>query len=192
MIPAMLGLTVAGTAINAISSIRQGQVSGDTAIANSRLQARQMIQQAQMAERAAADADFDVQAERDATAFDVARQEEQATAFKASQRVSIAGSGLEATGSPLLVMGETAKQLELDELAIKHAGEMRVRDIEDEARMLRFQAKQLREGVPLTLDLGRYQARAARQAGSLGATKSIISGGAQAATGYLYGYGNIG
>jgi hypothetical protein len=75
----------------------------------------------------------------------------------------------------------------LDKLAIEHSGEMRARQAEDEARMLRYQGEQLRKGVPLTLDLGRYQARAARQAGALGATRSIISGGATALNVYAPG-----
>lgn len=190
----MAATMVAGTAMSVMAAKRSGQVGSDTAILNSRLQARESIAQAQMAENQALIAERDAQmsdyaavAEREATAFDVARMKEQGTAFQAQQRVDIAGSGLEARGSPLLVMAETAKQLELDRLATTHAGDVAAREHEDQARMSRYggklatyQAEQLRKGIPLTLDIGRYQARAIRQGANLQATSSIISGAGRA------------
>jgi hypothetical protein len=185
MVPAMMGLMVAGTAISTMSSLNAGKVQGDTAVANSKLQARELISQAQLAEREAQSLDYAATEAREATGFDVARQQEQGRAFQAQQRADVAGSGLEATGSPLLAMSETAKQIELDRLAIEHAGESQARQAEDAARLNRYQAGELRKGIPLTLELGRYQSKAARQAGRLGAASSIIGGSAKAAT--IYG-----
>jgi hypothetical protein len=91
-----------------------------------------LVEQAQLAEREALlverqaqSADYAAAAGRESTKFEVARQQEQAGAFKSQQRADIAVSGLEASGSPLIVMSEMAKQLELDKLAIEHAGETR-------------------------------------------------------------------
>ena len=181
----MMAATVATTAMGAMAQKNAGAVAGDTAIANSKLQALEMISSAQMAEREAQSLDFAAQAEREATKFDVARQQEQGTAFKAQQRAEIAGSGLEASGSPLLVLSETAKQIELDKLAIEHAGESRAHEAEDAARLSRWQASELRKGIPLRMELGRFQSRVSRQSGNLAATSTLISGGAKAAS--IYG-----
>ena len=182
---AMLAVTAAGTAMSAIAANRAGKVAGDTAIVNSQLRAKELIAQAQMAEREAQQALFAADAERDATKWEVDRQQEQARAFQAQQRVDVAGSGLEATGSPLLVMAETARQLELDKLAIEHSGETRALQAIDDAKVLRYQAQALRDGVPLELSLGRYVARAHRQQGKLGATSSIIGGAAEMGRQYM-------
>lgn len=197
--------TLASTAMNAKALAAQGRISGQTAILNSQLQAREQISQAQvaeyqaqLAEREAQASDYAAMAEREAGKFDVARQREQGTAFLAQQRAEVGGAGLEATGSPLLTMAETAKQLELDRLAMTHASETRARALEEEARMQRhggelqtYQARQLREGIPLGLEIGRYQARAARYGARLGVASTLISGGGRLA-GQLYGaYGNL-
>src|SRR5262245_47106597 len=183
-VPIALGaIAVAGTITSVMAARRQGQVGADTAILNSQLRGRELTGQALLAENQALQMEREgtlseqaATAEREATAFDVARSREQGAAFQAQQRADVAGSGLEAIGSPLLVMAETAKQLELDRLSLTHAGEVRARESEEEARMARYggalsryQAGELRKGIPLQLDIGRYQAQATRQAGRLAA-----------------------
>ena len=183
--------TVASTMMSAKSIAAQGRMSAQTATLNSQLLAREQISQAQvaeyqaqLAEREAQASEYAAVAEREAGKFDVARQREQGTALLAQQRAEVGGAGLEATGSPLLVMAENAKQLELDRLAMTHASETRARALEEEARMSRhggelatYQARQLREGIPLGLEIGRYQARAARYGARLGVASTLISGG---------------
>ena len=194
----VVGATVVSTGLSVYGSLNQGAVQGDTARLNSQLRAKELRDQAVMSEnealifeREAMSSEYGADAEREATAWEVAQAARQGETFQAQQRAEIAGSGLEASGSPLIVMSETAKQLELDRLAMTHAGEVRARGMEDEARMSRYgaqlsryQAEQLRRGIPLQLELGRYQARAARQQAQLQATSSIISGGARGFTAY--------
>jgi hypothetical protein len=186
-----------------MASVAQGQVQAQTAMMNAKLRARELISQAQVAENQALQQEREGElglqaatAEREATAFEVGRAREVGTAFQAQQRVDVAGAGLEATGSPLLVMAETARQLELDRQAMTHAGEVRAREAEEEARMSRYgaqlsryQAGELRKGVPLTLDIGRYQARAARFGGRLGATTEVVRGVASTAKSLAGFYG---
>jgi hypothetical protein len=189
---AMVILAAAAAGTGALGALQGARVGGDTALSNAKLRARELTQQAMLSDRQAQVADYAAQAERDATKFDAARHEEASTAFKSQQRADVAGSGLEATGSPLLVMSETARQLELDEQAIRHAGETRARGMEDDARLLRYQAEQLRAGIPLTLDLGRYEKRGATQQGQLGAIKSILGGASSAMSAYGGGYSSGG
>jgi hypothetical protein len=211
---AATGLVAAGTAVSAMGALRQGQVAGDTAMVNAKLRAREQIGQAQMSEyeaqvreqaalmgeRQATLSDRTAGLEREYTAEDVMRQRVQARAFQAEQRAAVGGSGLEATGSPLMVMAESAHQLELDRMVTTHEGEMRARAHEEEARLgredatqarhgaelARYTARQQRQGIPLGLEIGRYQARASRQAGQLGAVSALIGGGSRA-VGAFYG-----
>jgi hypothetical protein len=185
-LPYMMMAAVATTGVLSAASAKQaGAVQGDTAMANAKLQQRELISQAQMSEREAQSLDYDAQDIRATTAFDVTRQQEQGTAFKSQQVADVAASGLEASGSPLLVMSETAKQIELDKLAIEHGGEAEARRAEDAARLARYQAGELRKGIPLRLELGRYQAKAARASGNIQAASSIIGAGAKVAS--IYG-----
>jgi hypothetical protein len=211
---AAVGTVAAGTAVSALAASRQGAVAGDTAMVNARLRAKEQISQAQMSEyeaqvreqqalvgeRQATLSDRAAATEREYTADDVMRQRVQARAFQAEQRAAVGGSGLEATGSPLNVMAETAHQLELDRLVTTHEGEMRAQAHEEEARLgredatmarhgaelARYTARQQRQGIPLGLNIGRYQARASRQAGQLGAVSALI-GGATRGVGAYYG-----
>ena len=181
----LMAATVASTAMSVMASKQAAGVQGETAVANSKLQQLELISQAQMAEREAQSLDYEAADIRATTAFDVTRQQEQGAAFTSQQRADVAASGLEASGSPLLVMSETAKQIELDKLAIEHGGEAEARRAEDAARMARYQAGELRKGIPLRLELGRYQAKAARASGNIQAASSIIGAGAKVAS--IYG-----
>jgi hypothetical protein len=180
-----LGASVVGTGLSAMSALRQGQVSADTARVNAQIQRRQAEVQARLSEREAQQAEYDaLQIEQD-TKVAEAQQRQAGTYLQASQRAAAGASGIEATGSPLLVLQETASQLELDALTIRRAGEREAAGARDEARMRRWQAEELRRSGQLSLDIGRYQSRAARQAGRLGAFSSLLSGGTSMAKYWL-------
>lgn len=177
----VMGLSAAGTAISAVSALNQGKTQADVTLTNAKLQARERIAQAQMAERGALEAIQEASAEREAGAYEEARQREHDVAYQATQRAMAGASGLEFTGSPMLIMVETARQQALDRLALRHASETRAREAEDAAVMQRYQAGELRQGAALGLDLGRYQAKVARRAGEAQAIASLFSGAASGA-----------
>lgn len=181
-----------GAISNAFGYRRQAQISGDTAELNAAIRAREMAGEAQMLDREAQVADIAAVSERQATKAEVERFGQQAKAFQHEQRAAVGASGLEATGSPLLVLSETAKQLELDRLAIAHAGELRAREAEDAGRMSRYSAARVREGIPFTREVGRYTARAARDAGRMGMIKSLLSGGTSLISNYALSRGITG
>lgn len=178
ILPAVaLGLTAVGTTISAVSAAKQGRVSADTANLNAQLQNREAQARALMAEREATIAEQEAGASITEAKYAESRQREQGERFKAGQRTAVAGAGLEATGSPLLVMQDTASQLELDALSIRRAGEQQAAEFRDEARLKRYSAGEMRRTGQLALDVGKYQGRVARQAGQIGVIRSLLGGG---------------
>lgn len=78
------------------------------------------------------------------------------------QRAAIAKSGFRLEGTPLEVMAESAKNIEMDAINMRIQGQ--------------YQAAQLRTQAKFQKDL----AKASGQAGLIGAIGSVLSGGAQA------------
>jgi hypothetical protein len=202
VLPAVaLGLTGFGTAISVASAVQQGRAAAGAANVNAQMAQRQaQLQQreaqtrALLSEREATIADQDAAASITEAKYAESAQRQQGERFKAGQRAAVAGAGLEATGSPLLVMQDTASQLELDALQIRRAGEQQSADFQEEARMKRYGAKLLREQGQSALEMGdfqrqvgRYQGRVAGQAAQIGVIRSLLGGGAAMAGQFIRG-----
>lgn len=131
---ATYALMAASTAVSAYSSYATGQAQSNAAKAN-----------AKAAERKA---EYDEQIHR-----------ERVKQLLSKQRAMIGKSGLEMSGSPLLLMEDTAKQGELDALAIRYGGK---------------------------INASRYKApaQAARTQQVLGVGSSLLTGATQAASFY--------
>ena len=127
-------LIAASTAVSAYSSYATGQAQNKAAKAN-----------AKAAERKA---EYDEQIHR-----------ERVKQLLSKQRAMIGKSGVEMSGSPLLLMEDTAKQGELDALAIRYGGKISAS---------RYKA----------------QAQAARTQQVLGVGSSLLTGATQAASFY--------
>ncbi|MCD6376504.1 MAG: hypothetical protein J7L94_13310 [Caldisericaceae bacterium] len=131
---ATYALIAASTAVSAYSSYATGQAQNNAAEAN-----------AKAAERKA---EYDEQIHR-----------ERVKQLLSKQRAMIGKSGLEMSGSPLLLMEDTAKQGELDALAIRYGGKINAS---------RYRA----------------QAQAARTQQVLGVGSSLLTGATQATSFY--------
>ena len=114
-----------GTALSAVSSIRQG----NAAKASADLQAGVLQQQA-ASERTRSAAD-----ERDFRANQ--------SRVLAARRAAMGASGVsQASGSPLLVAEDFASEAELQALRIRGGGEIRATRAEQQAKLQRFQGQQ--------------------------------------------------
>jgi len=117
---------VAGTAIQAVGAIREGQAA-----------------------QAAANFNAQVATQNSAQAVLQAKEEERrhriiARKQRGTQRVAAAAGGIEVTGSALDVLSESAANAELDALTIRHAGEIGALGFLNEARLSRFEGRAAR------------------------------------------------
>lgn len=157
------GTDAAGTFLQIAGAIRQGQSAAAEARFNARQKAAQSETEARLAERRAQVAENDVLAEQQALAFDVqTRRKEFARQF-AKRRAAIGAAGLEYTGSSLLVAIDEARQAELDVEAMQWESERKQAGLSDEASMERFQAEELRKGIPVALGIGERTAKIAKE-----------------------------
>lgn len=147
---ASLGIQLFGSA----KSAQQQQAAGETS---------QQIGEfnAQIAEQNAALA-------RSQAAVEEARVRKSAEAFKGKQKAAFTASGVDpGTGSPLLVLADTAREAEIEALNVRRRGEIQATGFEQEAVGERFTGAQ------------------AVKAGSTGAKATILSGaGRSLATGF--------
>lgn len=95
------------------------------------------------AEIARADAD----AAREKATFEEQQTRKEAEQFKGTQRAFFGASGVEAGGTPLLVMEETAKEWELEALNIRRRGEIEAERQESFAEGLEKQAEELAKTI---------------------------------------------
>lgn len=139
-------LALGGTAVGmtAYSSYQQGKS-----------QAAWNEYNARVAEREAA-------SEREANAFEAKQHRREARMMQAKQRAMVGASGIEASGSPLLVMEDTAAQLAIENAQIMSQGARRVSQFKSQAI------------------LDRMAGKAAKQAGTLNAGASILGGASDA------------
>lgn len=139
--PISIGLTVISTLVSAIGSIQQGQAATSAARSNAQIAASN----AQIARATAA---------QDAEAKD--RENRQRLGAIAA---SFGASGVTAAGTPLDVLGDSARQAELDRQTILYKGEIRAL------------------GFSNTAALDTAQAGNAQRAGFFKAGSALLSGG---------------
>lgn len=109
-------------------------------------------------------ADNNATAERQRAAYDANLQRDQVRRVVGAQRAAGAASGLDITsGTPVAVLGDTAKQGEMDVLARLYAGESAATAYSNDARRMRAEGK------------------AQKQAGFINAGTSLLSGFGQLA-----------
>lgn len=133
--------TVAGTALSAAGAIQQGNAASAVADYNAKV-ARQTAS-----------------AEQQRAAYEAGITKDRVRGIMAQQRAGFASAGLDPrAGTPVTVLGDTAKQGELDVLARLYSGEAAATSLRNDAA--RFQA----EGA------------AAKSAAKIGAATSVIGG----------------
>ncbi len=116
-----LVITAIGTGISVYGSMQAADAAEGAAAAEAnekRLQARK---------------------EQETAAENARRAEQEKARLIASQRASLAASGLAMEGTPLAVLGETARTLELDILDIGHQAAMQSRALRAGARVAEYE-----------------------------------------------------
>ena len=150
--PMALPLLLVGTGIQAYGQYQQGQ----TAAAQAEAQQETLRYNAQLKEQQAR-AEL-IRSQEEARKFQ--RQGEQ---LQGAQAVAIAKGGVLSSGSPLLVIEDTANELEKDRLSILRDGYLAESFRKSEATGLRYQAS--------AIDPGAF-----RRAGTINAFGSILTG----------------
>lgn len=113
-------------------------------------------------------AEADAAAAKQKAEYDEKMHRERVRRLLSSQRAAYGKSGVDLAGSPLLMLQDTAKEGELDALAIRYGGDVEASRNRSEANLLRMQG------------------RAARTSGYLQAGGTLLSGGAKAYGRYKY------
>ena len=141
-----IGLLIAGAVTGTVGAIQQGRAAEAQAKSEQDILNFNAAQKIKEAEEI-----------REAAAEQARKFGKQAKAFKGKQRVAIARGGVLATGTPALLLEETAQELEADELAILEQGFLRGEFAESEAFAARFagasaraRGKNIKRGSRLT------------------------------------------
>ncbi len=125
--PVTIALIVGGS-LTAAGQIQQGRA------------ARAAVRtQDEIAQRNALLAERQAEAEQQAAAAEAKRQEREGEALKGKQRAVIAKAGVEARGTPLAVLVETAETLEAERLTILREGIISASQRRQQAGILRAQ-----------------------------------------------------
>ncbi len=127
------------------------------------------IQQQKAAEASADTAEEAAAATREKAAYDEKMHREKMQKILSSQQAAYGTSGVTTEGSPLLVMEDTARQGELDALAIRYGGDV--------------EAAQKRSAA----NLYRMQGNTAMTSGIIGAGSSLLSGATKYYDNKMYG-----
>jgi hypothetical protein len=139
---------VAGAAVQAIGAMKQGEAAADAAEYNK------------------ANALQNAEAARQSAAIEASRSRMLANKTLGAMRANFAATGVARTGSVEDVLADSAAQAKLDELLIRHRGELQARGYKAEAGLAGMQASAAREGA------------------MFGAAGALIGGAAQVAGAY--------
>lgn len=134
----------AGTAISAYGSYASGRAQKKQAEANAQI------------------AEADAKAAEQKAKYDEDLHRQRVRKILSSQRAAIGSSGVSVEGSPLLALEETAREGELDALAIRYGGDVSASRSRSEAA------------------LSRQEGRSAQRAGYIQAGSTLLTGGARA------------
>lgn len=159
MLAAIIALGATGLGMQLAGQYRAGQA----AEAQAESEAAMREYNARLAEREAAEA-------QEAAAFEERKLRKGGERLKATQRARIAKAGVTFEGSPLDVMAETARELEMDALLIRRGGQLGAQRFTAEAALSRLAGKS-------ALLRGRAQRRAAQfgmAATAIGGTAGIL------------------
>lgn len=104
--------------IGAIIGIIAALVSAGSAVYSAQQQRKTAAYRAKLAEEAGEEV-------KAGTELDVARHRERIKRLRSTQRAKYAKSGVKMEGSPLEVLADTQVQADLDEMIIRHGGQVR-------------------------------------------------------------------
>lgn len=129
--------------------------------------AQQRETNARSAELSAQGVDRDIGAEREATAYTIARTREGLARTQGNARAGYAANGLALSGSAATVLRESAIEGDLDIAAIQWSSNEKIKSMEFQRDTLRYNAGQERAAAPLAF-ITPVIGGAARFAGSFG------------------------
>jgi len=122
--------TIAGLGLQGVGMIQQGIAAREQGEAEARI----AEYNAQLAERQAAEAEK-------AAAYEAGKQEKEGERLQARQRALYAKGGVQAIGTPLTVLEETEKELEMDRLMILREGKISSARARSQAQMARMRGE---------------------------------------------------
>lgn len=191
VVPLLIVGVVAALAATAVSMSAQQQAAKQQATLaryGAAAQHEETRAAAFAAERNAQVAEQEALAEQQALAYDLATFDRRVRALEGEEDALVAAAGLEVAGSPLLVLGDNARERALQRETAVWESEQRVAGLADEARLQRFQAEEFGRAGRSALQLGDYQARAALRSGRLAMIGTGLQGLSSAAGTAYSGY----
>jgi hypothetical protein len=175
---AAIAAVAIATTVSIASAQAQASAAATAAKTNAKIAARDAEANARLAERDAQVARNAATQEELLLDFDVASATRGTERLLSTQRALIGASGVEFSGSPLLVAIDTAREAELQIEAQRFDSRLRQQELRDQAALSTFQAGELRATGRNALNVGRFQARAARVAGNYRSLEAGVQGAA--------------
>jgi hypothetical protein len=161
----------------AIASLVGTGVSYMGGLQSAKAEGQAFEMRARMSEMEARDFETQAELEQASTQFESERLRRRLDAAQATQRATVAASGLEFAGSPVQFIADDIEQQELDSLMLRFGGMSRQLGRDRSAQMARLSAGTMRA-----------EGRLARAQGSTRAFSSLLTGVAGAGSSY-YGMG---
>lgn len=187
VVPVMIAAVVVATTVSIAAAQAQANAAANAAKTNAKIANRDAEANARLADREAQVAANAATQEELSLGFDVENADRGKERLLSTQRALIGASGVEFSGSPLLVAIDTAREAELQIEAQKFESRLRQQELRDNAALSRFQATELRNTGRNALSVGRFQAQAARVAGNYGSLEAGVSGVSSGVSAYQTG-----
>ncbi len=176
MMAISLGMGALGTGVSAIGSIESGQSQSQMARYNAEMARQTAEYNAQVSRQGAEAARRNAETIRLAGETEVARQRQKGLDLLGQERATYGAAGVEFTGSPLLVMQESAARAEQDALAIRYNYQVKAAGEETKVWQMDTQAGLTGWQGGRQAGLQEFSGSQAATAGWLGGATSLLKG----------------
>ena len=184
VVGASLALIAAGAAVQIAAAERQRQVAQANARAEQDVARRNAEQAALSFERDAELLGMEADRERDARSLDSESMRLLMRRRLAARETAITSAGIELEGSPLLIMAQEARELELAVRQEETASEFREMALRDEADLLEFRAEETRKAGTFAGQWARREGRLAEERARFQQLSALVGAGASALSVY--------
>ena len=170
------GIQAASGVFSALSQLQQAQAAKAIARFNADVAGRQAEQQALLLERDARAAAQERLQEKEVSDFNISQRRRLFQRISARRRALVGASGVEFSGSQLLVAADEAREMELDIAALEFMSEREQASLQEVGDLALFQAAEARAGGDLAGDIASFQRRRINRELPLQLTASLLGG----------------
>ena len=177
------GVAAAGGVFSALAQLQQAQAAKAIARFNADVQGRQATQEALLLERDARALAQERLQEKDVNDFNVSQRRRLFQRVSARRRAFVGASGVEFSGSQLLVAADEAREMELDIAALEFGSQRAQAELQEAQDLALFQAAEVRAGGDFAGEIAGFQRRRIDRelplqltASLLGSSSGVIGG----------------